>query len=463
MTDNNKNNNSNNNKKKKKNNNKDDGSMVSSENGSTSTSTSTSTPTAAELSEAEQAIIEMLKKQSMGQPISAQQIQSAASAQDKKHSFWGTQPMNHDGSSEEGPVELNKPIEELRQEPYNMPAGFIWCSLDIQNPDQKKELYDLLAGNYVEDDDCLFRFDYSQDFLQWALTAPGFHTDLLLGVRAQKSGKLVAFISGIPAQVRVRDTPVSMVEINFLCVHKKLRSKRLAPVLIKEITRRTNLKGTFQAVYTAGVVLPVPVAKARYHHRSLNPKKLVGVGFSRLGPRMTLARLQKLYKLPTNTSTEGLRPMEPKDVPGVHQLLTNYLKKFSLAILFDQQEVGHWLLPRKGVVDAFVVENPQTGQITDLCSFYHLNSTILGKNESLYAAYSFYNVATSVQWSELMRDCLILAKNGGADVFNALNLMENEQFLSDLKFGLGDGFLQYYLYNWKTKGMESSDVGVVLL
>ena len=27
-----------------------------------------------------------------------------------------------------------------------------------------------------------------------------------------------------------------MVEINFLCVHKKLRSKRVAPVLIKEAT-----------------------------------------------------------------------------------------------------------------------------------------------------------------------------------------------------------------------------------
>ena len=37
-----------------------------------------------------------------------------------------------------------------------------------------------------------------------------------------------------------------MVEINFLCVHKKLRSKRLAPVLIKEITRRVNLTGIFQ-------------------------------------------------------------------------------------------------------------------------------------------------------------------------------------------------------------------------
>ena len=55
-----------------------------------------------------------------------------------------------------------------------------------------------------------------------------------------------------------------MVEINFLCVHKKLRSKRVAPVLIKEITRRVNIKGLFQATYTAGVLLPKPVAKCRY-------------------------------------------------------------------------------------------------------------------------------------------------------------------------------------------------------
>jgi glycylpeptide N-tetradecanoyltransferase len=54
-----------------------------------------------------------------------------------------------------------------------------------------------------------------------------------------------------------------MCEINFLCVHKKLRSKRLAPVLIKEVTRRVNLRGIFQAVYTAGVLLPKPVSACR--------------------------------------------------------------------------------------------------------------------------------------------------------------------------------------------------------
>lgn len=73
-----------------------------------------------------------------------------------------------------------------------------------------------------------------------------------------------------------------MAEINYLCVHKKLRTKRLAPVLIKEITRRVNLTGVFQAIYTAGVVIPRPISTATYYHRSLNAKKLVEVGFNSL-------------------------------------------------------------------------------------------------------------------------------------------------------------------------------------
>lgn len=60
---------------------------------------------------------------------------------------------------------------------------------------------------------------------------PRSHT--LTGVRVSANKKLVAFISAIPATIRVRMSGVRMVEINFLCVHKKLRSKRLAPVLIR--------------------------------------------------------------------------------------------------------------------------------------------------------------------------------------------------------------------------------------
>lgn len=152
-----------------------------------------------------------------------------------------------------------------------------------------------------------------------------------------------------------------MVEINFLCVHKKLRSKRVAPVLIREITRRVNQTGIFQAVYTAGVVLPKPIGTCRsaqyfntfpkyllstdtqkfyayclvkimstnyflrclgrYWHRSLNPKKLIEVKFSHLSRNMTMQRTLKLYKLPDSTRTPGFRKMLPDDIPKAHKLL----------------------------------------------------------------------------------------------------------------------------------------------
>jgi glycylpeptide N-tetradecanoyltransferase len=80
----------------------------------------------------------------------------------------------------------------------------------------------------------------------------------------------------------VNGKQIEMAEVNFLCVHKKLRSKKLAPILIKEITRKVNLTGVWQAFYTSGSVFPHPFSAANYFHRSLNPKKNVETGFSSL-------------------------------------------------------------------------------------------------------------------------------------------------------------------------------------
>ena len=144
----------------------------------------------------------------------------------------------------------------------------------MNNTEQLDSVYTLLNRNYVEDDDNMFRFDYSRDFLRWAVCPPGYNPNLHLGVRATASGKLFGVITAIPQAMVVEGVTTEMVEINFLCVHKKLRSKRLAPVLIKEITRRVNLTGVFSAVYTAGVVLPGSIGCARYYHRSLSFKKV---------------------------------------------------------------------------------------------------------------------------------------------------------------------------------------------
>jgi len=223
--------------------------------------------------------------------------------------------------------------------------------------------------------------------------------------------------------------------------------------------------GLFQAVYTAGVTVPTPVASCQYWHRSLNPKKLIEVKFSHLKRGITMNSAIKLYRLPNETATAGLRPLRREDCPQARALLASYLTKFRLFMRFDEAEFEHWFLPRPGVLSAYVVEDATSHAITDLVSFYHLPSTILQhvQHTQLKAAYAWYTVATATSLVQLVRDALVLAARDGFDVFNCLEIQDNRRVLQELKFGAGDGRLQYYLYNWACRPMAPDEVGMVLL
>lgn len=131
----------------------------------------------------------------------------------------------------------------------------------------------------MEDSGKNFRVCYSAEFLKWTLTSPGYNKDWIVGVRIAKNKKLVGFISGIPVKVVVNGVPVNMAEIDFLCVLSKLRTKRMAPVLIKEVTRRINLKQVWQAIYTVAKYIPMPISESNYNFRCINYKKLNDVFF----------------------------------------------------------------------------------------------------------------------------------------------------------------------------------------
>lgn len=138
------------------------------------------------------------------------------------------------------PIET-KTVGDVNPEPYNLPSQYTWDNLDLNDDTVIEEVYNLLVQNYVEDDDAMFRFEYSTEFLRWALLPPDGNPDWLVGVRAGKKRRLFGMITGIPVKMNLNGREVTCAEINFLCVHKQLRAQRLAPVLIKEITRRVNL------------------------------------------------------------------------------------------------------------------------------------------------------------------------------------------------------------------------------
>lgn len=386
-------------------------------------------------------------------------------AQDKKHEFWDTQPVPRGGDAgEEGEIEKDNKVENVRKEPLPLLDQFEWLDIDMNKAEDIEEVYKFLTENYVEDEDGLFRFDYSKEFLRWALTPPGYYQDWIFGVRVKKSKKMVGFITGIPVHVHVGEKKIKMAEINFLCVHKKLRSNRLAPVLIKEVTRRVHLRNIWQAVYTSGTRIPTPITQARYYHRSLNPKKLIEIKFSSLPPNQTIPRMVKLFKVPDEPKIPGVREMKSKDIGQVTKLLQQYLSKFKVHLRFTEEDVKHWFLPRKDVIYSYVVEKDKV--VTDFISFYCLPSSVLKnpKYTQFRAAYSYYNVANTVSLLDLMQDALTLASKEDFDVFNALNILDNLEIFKELNFSQGDGNLHYYFYNWRlNNALDPKEMGIVLL
>lgn len=423
-------------------------------------------------------IQQLLQQLALSQPSS----QKREGKDPSEYKFWNTQPVpkfqepnllqTTTGTDlKEGAILPDNICKaSITPEPGKLLEGFEWCEVDLTNEEELREFYELLYNHYVEDTDGSFRFNYSTNFLRWALMPPGWKKDWHIGVRAKpqssdtsKKGKLVASICGVPVSLRVRSNVLKATEINFLAIHRKLRSKRLAPVLIKEVTRRCYQHNIFQALYTAGTLLPTPISTCRYYHRSLDWPHLYKTGFSHLPPRMTEQQMARKYWLPSKPSTKGLRPMKREDILAVKDLLERYLERFHLRPEFPEEDVEHYLMSEasKDVVWSYVVE--QDGKVTDFISYYLLESTVLkvnAKNDTIRAAYLYYyatetafaggQAALKARLDELVHDVLVLAKKDGFHVFNALTLLENPLFLKDQKFEPGDGKLNYYLFNWRT-------------
>jgi len=173
--------------------------------------------------------------------------------------FWGDQPVAQSrkqllSCDEEKPIDILKTLDDIDQIPLTLPDTFFWHDVNIDDPVELNCIYCLLRDHYVEATN-MFRFDYSKEFLKWALKSPGWKRSWHLSIRSNNGNKpFVGFITAIPVNVIVQSQTHKMVEINFLCVHRKLRHHRMAPVGEKREPRFSNRleKSAFRAFFLTG-------------------------------------------------------------------------------------------------------------------------------------------------------------------------------------------------------------------
>lgn len=88
------------------------------------------------------------------------------------YKFWSTQPVLQFGEEEpklieEGPLKIQE-IKDIPTEPIPLALeAFRWVTMDLTNETEMEEVEKLLYGHYVEDDEAMFRFKYSNSLLKW--------------------------------------------------------------------------------------------------------------------------------------------------------------------------------------------------------------------------------------------------------------------------------------------------------
>ncbi|KAH8890695.1 N-myristoyl transferase [Thozetella sp. PMI_491] len=386
------------------------------------------------------------------------------------YKFWKTQPvpqfndLDMEWAPEGSIIEIDPSL--VSGQPLPLAKGLEWATIDLDDNVQIQDLSDLLEGHYVEDKDNMFRFNSSTAYLRWSLNLPGWRSDWQLGVRDSETSNLVASILATPIDVQIRKTTLHAVLVNFLCIHSDYRYRRLVPVLVNELRRRCSLEGISQAVYTSGGVLPTPISTARYYHRSLNVRKLHETGFQSVPYGSTTDEEEIKYALPEEPAIQNLRPMVNSDVSRVCQLLKRYVAGYDVAPVFTEDLVRQCLIDQtqpgeEPVITTYVVEDKEAQDITDIVSFSRMDQQVLqpGKHPNIRECYLYYYASSSAFGGEqtlqerlisLVKDALIMAKKARCDVFTALTICDNPLFLRELQFNAGDGFLHYYLFNYRT-------------
>ena len=396
----------------------------------------------------------------------------------QQHLFWGKQPVPQSEKNviKAGPL-LISDKQIISNHFARLPENFQWSSFDVFDEKDLSELTDFLAENYISSEDQKFRLIYHKEFLQWALTPPGYKRKWHISIR--DGNKLIAFISCIPATISSTDIHDLIPLVNFLCVHKEYRSKRLTPFLITETVRQVDLTNITryhpaQFLYTVNTALPTKICNTNFFYRPLNIKKLMNSGF--LTSELEISNIYELFPTLTiqNKDSVNWQPLTTSYLKQTHQHLQNHLNKYTLHIDFSEKEFLHWFWDRKhNFSDIISVGEKETinyltnntlkspvrcwvnivnKEIIGFFSYYVLNS------ENIKIAYVFYH---TLNLTEAIQE--VFTKNhDNVDIIAILNIANRESTIQDLNFYMGDkkSSLNYHFYNWETPPIHPNQINL---
>ncbi len=390
---------------------------------------------------------------------------------DKNHKFWNGLPVPRMNEKRVDGVVKEFDQSDIEKEAYHLPKEFEWSTLDLRD---KETCNDVIKFLNKYNNNTEFRPDYTDYFLKWLLGVglESYNPSYCLGVRVSiapssttegspGSGRLAGLIAGRIVKTQVNRHILDMGQVELMCIHPKLRNKRLCTVLIKELTRRYQIDGYNCATYTTYRHVAKPLCTVNNYHRAINLKVLLETGFTKV-QNVSLKDLKKSYRLPEepDNGLDKFVKMEEGHVGEAYEALNEYMDKYNYHPIYSEEEFRQTFYNNK-VVTSFVVLDDD-GHVTDFSSYYIQQAKVCNdkkdKHPHIRVGYLFYYTSLLETPYRMVKDTLIMAKKGGVDVMDAYNVMENENLLKELMFEEGRSKSYYYLYNRHYETMNNDQV-----
>lgn len=361
------------------------------------------------------------------------------------HAFWDKQPV---AKSQES---LNSFITEIPvEERLRLPDQFEWQLLSLE--DDLDRIYKFLYDNYSESD--TGRLVYSKDTLKWLLReTPRW----LVGVNLKDTKKLVGFITGIAINLRVNGQDLKTAEINLLCVHKKLRDKRLTPVLVTEVKRliRIHSEPIRCAIYTIPIDVSLPITEYTYYHRMLHVSEMSKIGSinKKYLKEFIPSRLdytEYSFKVVTHLS-------DLKIVYDFYKQRYTTLEMYQ-EYTFDEFSTKFKSIP--GVVKTLLMykDLKPMGYI----SYFYLDTFFL-KTSTLLKRVQVYHTVSNTDPMTLMREWIKHLYKTETDIYriDVLNVNDMKRVIEDneCKFEKGSGVIKCCMYNYHVKKISNDKQG----
>ena len=349
----------------------------------------------------------------------------------------------------------------VSEEPMKIPGAMEWLIVDLGNDVEMEKIASFLRTYYGTEK---IKLECTIEFMRWTLGRQGVLIALVTNV-----GKTICGVVGATIMnMMMYDKKERFGQPLFLCAHPIYRKKKLAGVLIDEMTRRLNLMGVSQGLFATKLCVPTPIAHIRIYYRPLNYKRLIDLKY-------LSSDSDKSEYFGIEIDSTKYVPMKEENVGRVLELYGKWMDRFNVYNRYDEGEFRDLLLGP--IVRSYVLED-LNGKIVDFLSFYECNFVFDGK--VVKVAHMFLYSANGIMAGDVIDNVVKLAKGLGFDLLLVPDVMTlGDALLTKEKAVDEDSEVEEYermyehqctkttdrmfvnLFNWKCPPVRPRQMGVI--